>query len=90
MTEWHDAPLREVDTGKEGPHARPHLYPRRTPDEDREEIPFIGVKPYSHNIIGLYLAQIARDFGRGEANKAIMELGLEDEGWSVHLGEAEA
>ncbi len=47
------------------------------------EAPFVGVKPYSHNIIGIVLGIIAREHGQKEANAAIMEFGLEALGWSV-------
>jgi len=45
------------------------------------EVPFIGIKPYSHNIIGLVLAQIAQNYGYNEANRCIDEFGLEEKGW---------
>lgn len=47
-----------------------------------DEIPFIDVKPYSHNIIGIVLQQIADGFGHEEALKAIKELGLDKKGWT--------
>jgi len=49
-----------------------------------KEAPYVGVKPYSHNIIGLALGAIAKDHGQAEANKAIVDFELEDKGWSQH------
>jgi len=46
-----------------------------------EEADYVDIKPYSHNIIGLVLRQIDRDYGKSEANKAIEDYGLEDLGW---------
>lgn len=43
---------------------------------------FVDLKPFSHNIIGLALAQIDKEFGRAEANKAINDFDLESLGWS--------
>ena len=40
-----------------------------------------GIKPYSHNIIGLTLNGIAGEFGMAEANRAIRDFGLEELGW---------
>ena len=45
------------------------------------QAPFVDIKPYSHNIIGLYLAQIARDYSQADANQAIDDFGLERLGW---------
>ena len=45
------------------------------------EAPFVGIKPYSHNIIGLTLNGIAGEFGVTEANRAIRDFGLEELGW---------
>jgi len=38
--------------------------------------------PYSHNIVSLILRQIAKRFGRHEANRAIEDFDLEDLGWA--------
>ena len=46
-----------------------------------QETPFVGIKPYSHNIIGIVLNQIASEFGLDEANRAIDDFGLEELGW---------
>jgi len=39
--------------------------------------------PFSHNIIGLVLAEIDKTYGRKAANHTILELGLDDLGWST-------
>lgn len=46
------------------------------------EVGFIDVKPYSHNIVGLLLSQIAQEHGTAEANRAIRDFGLKRKGWS--------
>ena len=54
-------------------------------EQIRKEIPHIDKKPYSHNIIGLLLSQVAKEHGTAAANALIDELGLEERGWSqVH------
>lgn len=47
----------------------------------RNEIPYVDVKPYSHNIISLLLSQISKDYGNTEANKTIEDYNLEKLGW---------
>jgi len=47
----------------------------------KKEVPYVDIKPYSHNIIGLVLMQIAKEFGKDEANKAIDDFGLVNLGW---------
>jgi hypothetical protein len=47
----------------------------------QKEVPYVDIKPFSHNIIGLVLSQIADEFGKVEANKAIEDFGLESLGW---------
>ena len=49
----------------------------------KRESRFVGKKPYSHNIIGLYLQEIARDHGQVEANKAIIDFKLNKLGWNI-------
>lgn len=46
-----------------------------------KEVPYVDIKPYSHNIISLALGAIARDFGATKADKAIETFGLEKLGW---------
>jgi hypothetical protein len=47
-----------------------------------DERPFVGLKPYSHNIINLSLQAIAKNYGRQIANKVIVECDLEPLGWN--------
>lgn len=48
----------------------------------RQEAPYVGIKPFSHNIIRLTLAEIARKFGRAEANQAVRDFNLESKGFN--------
>ena len=50
--------------------------------EIKQEVPYIDKRPYSHNIVGLLLSQIAKEHGVAEANRAIRNLGLKRKGWS--------
>ena len=56
--------------------------------EIKAERPYVGLKEFSHNIIGLLLAQIAKEYGKAEANRAIRELGLKRLGWNEEPEEA--
>ena len=47
-----------------------------------EEVPYVGVKPFSHNLIGMLLNMLAKQYGQEEANKAIEYYELEELGWS--------
>lgn len=51
-------------------------------DTISEEVEYVGVKPYSHNIISIALQAIAKEYGAAEANKAIDQFCLEDWGWN--------
>ena len=46
-----------------------------------DEMEFVDVKPYSHNLISMRLRHIAELGGVKEANRVIRELGLESLGW---------
>jgi len=46
-----------------------------------EEVMFVNVKQYSHNIISLALRAIAEDHGIAAVNKVIEDLDLERLGW---------
>lgn len=46
-----------------------------------DEVDYVDVKPYSHNIISIALGAIAKTYGDDEANKAIDQFCLEDLGW---------
>jgi hypothetical protein len=52
-------------------------------EDIKNEVPFIGLKPYSHNIISLSLMAISKKWGKKEANKAIKKFGLDKLGWSI-------
>jgi hypothetical protein len=53
-----------------------------------KEKDFIGIKPYSHNIISLVLLQISKEHSREEANKCIDEFELQKHGWKKEKSEA--
>ena len=46
------------------------------------EAPYVGRRPYSHNIIRLTLAEIDKRFGRAAANKAVKDFKLESKGFN--------
>lgn len=48
----------------------------------KREAPYVGKRPYSHNIIHLALAEIDRRFGRPAANMAVVEFNLESKGFN--------
>lgn len=48
----------------------------------KREAPHVGKKPYSHNIVGLCLRQIAEKFGKDEANKALGDFNLTRKGFN--------
>lgn len=50
-------------------------------DKIKKEVPYVDMKPYSHNLISLYLMQINKEFGKEEANKVIDDFDLELLGW---------
>jgi len=45
------------------------------------EAEYVDIKPYSHNIISLYLGEVNRRFGKEMANQLIKDCGLETLGW---------
>lgn len=47
----------------------------------KDEAPYVGVKPYSHNIITMCLGTISQEHGIEEANKAIFDFKLGRKGW---------
>ena len=51
-------------------------------DSIREEVEYINLKPYSHNIISICLSMIAKQYGQDSANKAIRDFELDKKGWS--------
>jgi len=46
-----------------------------------KELPFIDFKPYSHNIISLTLAHVAKECSYRKANQLIDEFNLKAYGW---------
>ena len=53
-------------------------------DKIKKEIPYIGIKSYSQNIISLTLNIMSEEFGQEKANEAIVKLGLDKLGWCVY------
>ena len=51
-------------------------------DKIEKEVDYIDVKPFSHNIVGLVLQEISKEFGQDRANEAIDRFNLELFGWS--------
>ena len=47
-----------------------------------KEVPYIDLKPYSHNIVGITLSIAAKNFGKSYANALIDKYKLEELGWS--------
>jgi len=65
----------------------PQIFPKTLEElraKVKHEAQYVDIKPYSHNIITLLLGQIAKEHGQTEANKAIVDFGLDDMGWSTH------
>ncbi len=50
-------------------------------DKIMGEIPYIDIKPFSHNIIAIQLNILASEFGQDEANEVIRTTELKDLGW---------
>ena len=48
----------------------------------KRESPYVGIRPYSHNIIRLTLAEIDKRFGRPAANKAVRDFNLAAKGFN--------
>ena len=47
----------------------------------KKEVPYINIKPFSHNIVGICLGAIAKEYGKEQADKAIDDFQLEQLGW---------
>ena len=47
----------------------------------KAEIPYVDIKPYSHNIINLTLRSIGEQFGDDVAKRLIASTKLKDLGW---------
>ena len=54
-----------------------------------EEIPYIDIKPYSHNIIGLQLDMLEKLTNEDNIKKVVKEKGLDKLGWGHILEEEE-
>lgn len=52
-----------------------------------EEIPFVNIKPYSHNIIGLELRILEENYGKEEVIKLVENTQLKNLGWGYILEE---
>ena len=46
------------------------------------EARYIGIRPYSHNIVRMTLRTIAAKFGQAEANKAVRDFKLISKGFN--------
>ena len=73
------------------PKARPPSHPAAgKPDAElkklretiRREAPFVSLKPFSHNLIGVSLSLIDKNYGRAAANKAVRDFRLEAKGFN--------
>ena len=51
----------------------------------KKEIPYVDIKPYSHNIIGLELNVLADKYGQEEVEKIVRETNLKNIGWGYIL-----
>lgn len=48
-----------------------------------KEIPFVDIKPFSHNIINMELRMVSKEYGKIVANNMVIQLGLDKMGWKV-------
>ena len=46
-----------------------------------EEIPWVDIKPFSHNIISLELGIISENYGKDVSNQLIKDFKLDKMGW---------
>ena len=49
----------------------------------KKEIPFVDVKPFSHNIINMTLSKIEETYGEDVAIQTMSELRLDKLGWEI-------
>tara|TARA_R100000654_G_scaffold2545_4_gene9399 strand:- start:3550 stop:3744 length:195 start_codon:yes stop_codon:yes gene_type:complete len=47
----------------------------------KEEIPYVDIKPFSHNIINIELRILGDNYGEEEVKKLIKSTKLKDLGW---------
>ena len=52
-------------------------------DKIRYEKKYVDVKPYSHNLISMYLESISQKYNQEFSNYIIKQFGLVDLGWVV-------
>jgi hypothetical protein len=55
-------------------------------DKIENEVMYLNIKQYSHNIIGLYLRSIDEKFGRDEMENAVYDFDLHYKGWGHLVG----
>jgi hypothetical protein len=51
-----------------------------------EEAEFVGIKPYSHNLVGLYLEELEKNhhYTKQQISDLVVDCGLDSKGWD-HL-----
>ena len=55
----------------------------------KDEIPFVNVKPYSHNLIGLHMTMLEKIAGKQAVLELVKTTELKNLGWGYLLGEDE-
>jgi hypothetical protein len=52
----------------------------------REEAQYVGIKPFSHNLVGLYLNELEKrhNFTKAQISELVVQCGLDSKGWE-HL-----
>jgi hypothetical protein len=56
-------------------------------DDIKREIPFVDVKPYSHNIINMKLMILGEMFGEDKVKEIVSQTQLKYLGWGYVLNE---
>ena len=56
-------------------------------DDIKREIPFVDVKPYSHNIINMKLMILGEKFGEDKVKEIVSQTQLKYLGWGYILNE---
>ena len=56
-------------------------------DDIKREIPFVDVKPYSHNIININLMMLGEKFGEDKVKEIVSQTQLKYLGWGYILNE---
>ena len=52
-----------------------------------DEAPYVDIKEYSHNIIGMTLEQIDKEFGFEKVKEIVIKYRLDEKGWSYVLND---